>query len=134
MVDYPSIVSTLICRILPIVRINGVVTCGGNSGQASLRDNPRFAKDDLRLAAYIAVDGVNATIDLLRPHWRVTRRSIRPYPACSTTCSFCSHLPLLLSPILINEAFCISAEATLMRSGDIYPFSLHHVYLAALEK
>ena len=51
-----------------MVRIDRVVTRGGDSGQTSLGDGTRVSKDDLRVEAYGTVDEANATIGLLRLH------------------------------------------------------------------
>lgn len=51
-----------------MVRINRVVTRGGDAGQTSLGDGTRVGKDDLRVEAYGTVDEANATIGLLRLH------------------------------------------------------------------
>jgi cob(I)alamin adenosyltransferase len=50
------------------VRIDRVVTKGGDGGQTSLGDGTRVAKDNLRVEAYGTVDEANATIGLLRLH------------------------------------------------------------------
>ncbi len=50
------------------VRIDRVITRGGDSGQTSLGDGSRVAKDALRVEAYGTVDEANATIGLLRLH------------------------------------------------------------------
>jgi cob(I)alamin adenosyltransferase len=49
-----------------VVRIDRVVTRGGDGGQTSLGDGTRVAKDDLRVEAFGTVDEANATIGLLR--------------------------------------------------------------------
>jgi cob(I)alamin adenosyltransferase len=51
-----------------MVRIDRVVTRGGDGGQTSLGDGARVAKDDLRVEAYGTVDEANAAIGLLRLH------------------------------------------------------------------
>ena len=51
-----------------MVRIDRVVTRGGDGGQTSLGDDTRVAKDDMRVAAYGTVEEANATIGLLRLH------------------------------------------------------------------
>ncbi len=50
------------------VRIDRVVTRGGDGGETSLGDGNRVAKDTLRVEAYGTVDEANATIGLLRLH------------------------------------------------------------------
>ena len=50
------------------IRIDRVVTRGGDTGQTSLGDGTRVAKDALRVDAYGTVDEANATIGLLRLH------------------------------------------------------------------
>jgi cob(I)alamin adenosyltransferase len=50
------------------IRIDRVVTRGGDSGQTSLGDGSRVGKDVLRVEAYGTVDEANATIGLLRLH------------------------------------------------------------------
>lgn len=50
------------------IRIDRVVTRGGDGGQTSLGDGRRVAKDDLRVAAYGTVDEANATLGMLRLH------------------------------------------------------------------
>lgn len=52
------------------VRIDRVVTRGGDGGQTSLGDGTRVAKDDLRIEAIGAVDEANAAIGVLRLHTR----------------------------------------------------------------
>ena len=49
-----------------MIRIDRVVTRGGDGGQTSLGDGTRVDKDDLRVEAYGTVDEANATIGLLR--------------------------------------------------------------------
>jgi cob(I)alamin adenosyltransferase len=51
-----------------MVRIDRVVTRGGDSGQTSLGDGTRVAKDAARVEAVGAVDEANAAIGLLRLH------------------------------------------------------------------
>jgi cob(I)alamin adenosyltransferase len=51
-----------------MVRIDRVITRGGDGGQTSLGDGSRVAKDDLRVEAYGAVDEANAAIGVLRTH------------------------------------------------------------------
>ena len=50
------------------IRIDRVVTRGGDGGQTSLGDGTRVAKDALRVEAYGTVDEANATLGLLRLH------------------------------------------------------------------
>ncbi len=50
------------------IRIDRVVTRGGDGGQTSLGDGTRVAKDALRVEAYGTVDEANATLGLLRQH------------------------------------------------------------------
>ena len=50
------------------IRIDRVITRGGDAGQTSLGDGTRVSKDDLRVEAYGTVDEANATIGLLRLH------------------------------------------------------------------
>jgi cob(I)alamin adenosyltransferase len=51
-----------------MIRIDRVVTRGGDGGQTSLGDGTRVPKDALRVEAYGTVDEANATIGLLRLH------------------------------------------------------------------
>ena len=51
-----------------MVRIDRVVTRGGDDGKTSLGDGTRVRKDDLRVEAYGTVDEANAVIGLLRMH------------------------------------------------------------------
>ena len=51
-----------------MVRIDRVVTKGGDAGQTSLGDGSRVSKADRRIEAMGAVDEANATIGLLRLH------------------------------------------------------------------
>lgn len=51
-----------------MIRIDRVVTRGGDGGQTSLGDGTRVGKDDVRVEAYGTVDEANATIGLLRLH------------------------------------------------------------------
>ncbi len=51
-----------------MVRIDRVVTRGGDSGETSLGDGTRVRKDALRVEAYGTVDEANAVIGLLRLH------------------------------------------------------------------
>jgi cob(I)alamin adenosyltransferase len=51
-----------------MVRINRVITRGGDGGKTSLGDGSRVAKDHQRVAAYGAVDEANAAIGVLRLH------------------------------------------------------------------
>ncbi len=51
-----------------MVRIDRVVTRGGDTGETSLGDGTRVAKDALRVEAYGTVDEANAAIGLLRLH------------------------------------------------------------------
>ena len=50
------------------IRIDRVITRGGDTGQTSLGDGTRVPKDALRVEAYGTVDEANATIGLLRLH------------------------------------------------------------------
>jgi cob(I)alamin adenosyltransferase len=50
------------------IRIDRVVTKGGDGGQTSLGDGTRVAKDALRVEAYGTVDEANAAIGVLRLH------------------------------------------------------------------
>ncbi len=50
------------------IRIDRVITRGGDTGQTSLGDGTRVSKDALRVDAYGTVDEANATIGLLRLH------------------------------------------------------------------
>ncbi len=50
------------------VRIDRVVTRGGDAGQTSLGDGSRVEKDNARVEAYGAVDEANAALGLLRLH------------------------------------------------------------------
>ncbi|MBV9783089.1 MAG: cob(I)yrinic acid a,c-diamide adenosyltransferase [Acidisphaera sp.] len=49
-----------------MVRIDRVVTRGGDGGQTSLGDGTRVRKNDLRVESYGTVDEANAVIGLLR--------------------------------------------------------------------
>ena len=51
-----------------MIRIDRVVTRGGDGGETSLGDGTRVSKDALRVEAYGTVDEANATIGLLRLH------------------------------------------------------------------
>lgn len=51
-----------------MIRIDRVMTRGGDAGQTSLCDGTRVDKDDLRVDAYGTVDEANAAIGLLRLH------------------------------------------------------------------
>ncbi len=51
-----------------MIRIDRVVTRGGDGGKTSLGDGTRVDKDDVRVEAYGAVDESNAAIGLLRLH------------------------------------------------------------------
>jgi len=51
-----------------MVRINRVITRGGDGGETSLGDGSRLPKDAPRVAAMGAVDEANAAIGLLRLH------------------------------------------------------------------
>lgn len=51
-----------------MIRIDRVVTRGGDGGETSLGDGSRVPKDALRVEAYGTVDEANATIGLLRLH------------------------------------------------------------------
>jgi len=51
-----------------MVRIDQVVTRGGDGGETSLGDGARVAKDSVRVEAYGSVDEANAAIGVLRLH------------------------------------------------------------------
>ena len=51
-----------------VVRIDKVVTRGGDGGQTSLGDGTRVPKDHRRVEAYGTVDEANATLGILRLH------------------------------------------------------------------
>jgi len=51
-----------------MVRIDRVVTRGGDGGETSLGDGTRVRKDDARVEAYGTVDEANAAIGILRLH------------------------------------------------------------------
>jgi cob(I)alamin adenosyltransferase len=51
-----------------MVRIDRVVTKGGDAGETSLGDGARVPKDALRVEAYGTVDEANATVGILRLH------------------------------------------------------------------
>ncbi len=53
-----------------MVRIDRVVTRGGDGGETSLGDGTRVAKTDLRIEAIGAVDEANAAIGVLRTYLR----------------------------------------------------------------
>ena len=50
------------------IRIDRVITRGGDGGETSLGDGKRVGKDALRVEAYGTVDEANATLGLLRLH------------------------------------------------------------------
>ncbi len=50
------------------IRINRVITRGGDGGQTSLGDGTRVHKDALRVEAFGTVDEANAALGLLRLH------------------------------------------------------------------
>lgn len=52
------------------IRIDRVVTRGGDGGQTSLGDGARVRKDALRVEAFGTVDEANAAVGLLRLHAR----------------------------------------------------------------
>ena len=56
-----------------MIRIDRIVTRGGDAGQTSLGDGTRVDKDDLRVEAYGTIDEANATIGLLRLHTKPDR-------------------------------------------------------------
>lgn len=51
-----------------MVRIDRVITRGGDGGETSLGDGTRLPKDALRVEAYGTVDEANAAIGLMRLH------------------------------------------------------------------
>jgi len=51
-----------------MIRIDRVITRGGDRGETSLGDGTRLGKDALRVEAYGTVDEANAAIGLLRLH------------------------------------------------------------------
>ena len=51
-----------------MIRLDRIVTRGGDGGQTSLGDGTRVPKDALRVDAYGTVDEANAAIGLLRLH------------------------------------------------------------------
>jgi cob(I)alamin adenosyltransferase len=51
-----------------MIRIDRVMTRGGDAGDTSLGDGTRVRKNDIRVAAYGTVDEANAVIGLLRLH------------------------------------------------------------------
>jgi len=51
-----------------MVRIDNVITRGGDGGETSLGDGTRVRKDDARVEAYGTVDEANAVIGILRLH------------------------------------------------------------------
>ena len=51
-----------------MIRIDRVVTRGGDTGETSLGDGTRVPKDTLRVDAYGTVDEANAAIGLMRLH------------------------------------------------------------------
>ncbi|MGD0103208.1 MAG: cob(I)yrinic acid a,c-diamide adenosyltransferase [Rhodopila sp.] len=53
-----------------MIRIDRVVTRGGDHGETSLGDGTRVSKADRRIEAMGAVDEANATIGILRTHTR----------------------------------------------------------------
>jgi cob(I)alamin adenosyltransferase len=52
----------------PMIRIDRVVTRGGDHGETSLGDGTRLKKDAVRVEAYGSVDEANAAIGMLRLH------------------------------------------------------------------
>jgi cob(I)alamin adenosyltransferase len=54
-----------------MVRIDRVVTRGGDSGQTSLGDGTRVSKDTLRVEAFGTVDEANSALGILRLHTTV---------------------------------------------------------------
>ena len=62
-----------------MVRIDRVITRGGDTGETSLGDGARVPKDSIRVEAYGTVDEANATIGLLRQHTSL-RSCPRPVP------------------------------------------------------
>ncbi len=59
------------------IRIDRVVTRGGDGGKTSLGDGTRVAKHALRVEAYGTVDETNAVIGLLRAHVREDEQTDR---------------------------------------------------------
>ena len=53
-----------------MVRIDRVVTTGGDLGETSLGDGSRVSKGDLRIEALGAIDEANAAVGVLRTHTR----------------------------------------------------------------
>jgi cob(I)alamin adenosyltransferase len=53
-----------------MVRVDRVVTKGGDAGETSLGDGSRVSKADLRIEAIGAVDEANASIGVIRLHTR----------------------------------------------------------------
>jgi len=51
-----------------MVRLTRIYTKGGDSGETSLGDGSRVAKEDLRVEAYGTVDEANAAVGLARLH------------------------------------------------------------------
>jgi cob(I)alamin adenosyltransferase len=51
-----------------MIRIDRVITRGGDTGETSLGDGSRVPKDSLRVDAYGTVDEANAAIGILRLH------------------------------------------------------------------
>ena len=51
-----------------MIRLDRIVTRGGDGGQTSLGDGTRLSKDALRVDAYGTVDEANAAIGVLRLH------------------------------------------------------------------
>ena len=58
-----------------MVRIDRVVTRGGDNGETSLGDGTRVFKDALRVEAYGTVDEANATVGILRLQTRNDREA-----------------------------------------------------------
>ncbi len=50
------------------IRIDRVVTRGGDAGQTSLGDGSRVSKDSARIEAMGCLDELNAVVGLLRSH------------------------------------------------------------------
>ncbi|MGY8960144.1 MAG: ATP:cob(I)alamin adenosyltransferase, partial [Alphaproteobacteria bacterium] len=49
-----------------MVKLTKIYTGGGDAGETSLGDGARVSKDDIRVAAYGAVDETNAVLGLVR--------------------------------------------------------------------
>jgi cob(I)alamin adenosyltransferase len=77
-----------------MVRIDRVVTRGGDAGETSLGDGARIRKDSPRIEAIGSVDEANAAIGVLRLFTRTSADA--DWRASKTTCSISA--PTYASP------------------------------------